>query len=271
MQFKDYKNFITESVIYGIYNTITKKWYIGSCENFKLRMRRHYYYLRKNIHHSQKLQRSWNKYNEDVFEINILFYNKTLSIKELLNLEEEYIRKYDSFNNGYNMTDVCTNYKKFNLTQEQIDKAITSRKKEVIAINKNTNDVIGEYNSVSEAAKAFNEQSTNISKCCKHGLNYVKNTVFVYKNEYDSNKDYRIEGHGKGVKKSKNHILKMQHNQKCRVLYKYDLNYNLIATYFSRAEAERQNGFKKEWLRRKLNCNINGFIYSEIKYEKDIV
>ena len=52
---------------------------------------------------------------------------------------------------------------------------------------------------------------------------------------------------------------------------KYDLNKNLIAEYPSRSEAERQNGFKKEGLRYKLDKNLNGFIYSETKYEKDIV
>ena len=72
MKFKDYKNFVTDSVIYGIQNSITNKWYIGSCVNFHDRMRRHYYHLRHNIHHSNKLQRSWNKHGEDIFNIQIL-------------------------------------------------------------------------------------------------------------------------------------------------------------------------------------------------------
>ena len=38
MKFKDYKNFVTDSVIYGIQNSITNKWYIGSCVNFHNRM-----------------------------------------------------------------------------------------------------------------------------------------------------------------------------------------------------------------------------------------
>jgi len=272
MEFKDYKNFTTESVIYGIYNTITNKWYIGSCLNFKLRIRRHYYYLRKNKHHSQKLQNSWNRYPENVFDIQILYINKYLTNKDLLLLEKEYISKYKGYTDGYNMTLETTFLQSFNLKDHQINKRKSHCVKPVVAINRFTNELIGKYESVSDAAKAFNDQSTNISSCCKHKLNYVKNAVFVYEYEYDKNKNYCIDGHGKGKAKSQEQILKMRQNcKRNKVLYKYDLQYNLIEVYPSRAEAERRNGFKREGLRYKLNKNIDGFIYSEVKNEKDIV
>ena len=42
-------------VIYGILNTATGKWYIGSCGSMRDRMHRHYYCLTHNCHHSNKL------------------------------------------------------------------------------------------------------------------------------------------------------------------------------------------------------------------------
>lgn len=271
MKFKDYKNFSSESVIYGIQNTITKKWYIGSCICFRKRIRSHYYYLRHLNHHSDKLQRSWNKHGEDAFDIQILYHNTSLSTQDLLKLEEKYIKDYNSYYNGYNMTDVCLGVNHFKLTDEQKNKRADISKKPVIAIDRKTNEFLGEYESVTEAARVFKTQTTNISKCCHHRLNYMKGAVFMYKDEYDPNKDYRTEGHGKGVPKSPEHLEKMRHNPNCKVIYKYDEKYNLVKTYYSIAEAERQNGMSKESLRHKLDRIIDGFIYSKLKYEKDIV
>ena len=272
MLLKEYKNFYEGPVIYGIYNQESDKWYIGSCANFRLRIRRHYYYLRLNQHHSSKLQRSWNKYGEDCFQVIILEECSSIPEKELGYIEIKYIRKYNSVDNGYNMVEIyhaCTNDR--HLTSEQIDKFRKTRMLPVTAIDRKTNIVLGRFDSVSDAASAFNIQSTNVSRCCKGTLNYMKGAVFVYTKDYDPNKDYRTEGHGKGVPKSPEHKEKMKLNKFCKVLYKYDLNYNLLATYQSRSEAERQEGFKREWLRIRLNKNLDGFIYSHEKYEKDIV
>ena len=272
MKFKDYKNFVTDSVIYGIQNSITNKWYIGSCVNFHDRMRRHYYYLRHNIHHSNKLQRSWNKHGEDMFDIQILKTCTNYTQKQLAIEEELFIKQYDSFHNGYNMTDICFEYHKYQLTQEQKDKRANISKKKVIAFEGKTGELLKIFESVTAASEEYNIPTTRISKCCKGGFTQTCGKVFIYEKDYDANKCYKAEGHGKGVPKSPEHIEKMRHNNRnSRVLYKYDLNKNLIAEYPSRSEAERQNGFKKEGLRYKLDKNLNGFIYSETKYEKDIV
>lgn len=272
MLLKEYKNFYEGPVIYGIYNQESDKWYIGSCINFRARIRRHYYYLRVNQHHSSKLQRSWNKYGEECFQVIILEECSSVPAKDLGYIKIEYIRKYDSVDNGYNMVEIyhaCTEGR--HLTSEQINKFRKTRMLPVTAIDRKTNIVLGEFDSVSAAAEAFHTQSTNVSQCCKGKLNYMKDAVFVYTKDYDPNKDYRTEGHGKGVPKSPAHIEKMKLNKFCKILYKYDLDFNLIKTYQSRAEAERQEGFKREGLRCKLNKNLDGFIYSHEKYEKDIV
>ena len=61
----------------GIYIIINKKngnRYVGSSVNLKKRFRDHRCYLRNDMHDNGHLQRSWNKYGEDVFEFRILFY-----------------------------------------------------------------------------------------------------------------------------------------------------------------------------------------------------
>ena len=48
MSFKNLEDFKEIEVIYGIHNTVTNKWYIGSTFNLHDRIRRHRYYLLKN-------------------------------------------------------------------------------------------------------------------------------------------------------------------------------------------------------------------------------
>ena len=62
------------SGVYQIRNTVNGKVYIGSAKHFNKRKSQHFHYLKTNKHHSQKLQRSYNKYGIQnfVFEISIL-------------------------------------------------------------------------------------------------------------------------------------------------------------------------------------------------------
>lgn len=60
------------SGIYTIYSSVNGRTYIGSAVNIASRWRQHRYDLRKNNHHSQHLQRAWNKYGEDAFEFSVI-------------------------------------------------------------------------------------------------------------------------------------------------------------------------------------------------------
>ena len=92
------------SGIYKIINVLNNKMYIGSTKNFKKRFQTHLRMLRKNKHHSIKLQRAYNKYGEENFKFEIVEeceYTKNLIIER----ENYYIKKFNSKENGYNIAD----------------------------------------------------------------------------------------------------------------------------------------------------------------------
>lgn len=89
--------------IYFITNTITGKKYIGETINFKERKNKHLSYLRKDSHHSNKLQRAYNKYGEDNFEWSYEIY-EIENEAELKIIEQKKIAEYDTYYNGYNCT-----------------------------------------------------------------------------------------------------------------------------------------------------------------------
>lgn len=89
--------------IYFIVNTTTGKKYIGETINFKERKSKHLSYLRKNSHHSKKLQRAYNKYGENNFE----WFYETYEVKnetELKIIEQKKIAEYNTYYDGYNCT-----------------------------------------------------------------------------------------------------------------------------------------------------------------------
>jgi len=86
-----------KSGIYKITNLINNKIYIGSAVNFRERKNGHLHRLRKNKHHSQYLQRSYNRHGEENFKFEILecVENK----EDLIKREQYYI---DALNPHYN-------------------------------------------------------------------------------------------------------------------------------------------------------------------------
>lgn len=88
--------------IYQIENLITHESYIGQTVDINRRKNTHFNNLRKNKHDNPKLQNSWNKYGEQEFHFRYWSFEIN-TLEELNNLECEYIKKYDSLNNGFNL------------------------------------------------------------------------------------------------------------------------------------------------------------------------
>lgn len=88
--------------IYCIQNIKTNKKYIGQSIDIETRIKRHFRQLRRGIHHSIYLQRSYDLYGEQNFRSTVL---EQCEVQELDAKQKYWIRFYDSHNNGYNMTD----------------------------------------------------------------------------------------------------------------------------------------------------------------------
>jgi group I intron endonuclease len=83
----------SQSGIYAITNKVNGKQYIGSAVHIGKRWHRHKAQLRKNAHHSAKLQFAWNKYGQEAFELIII---ETVADKSLLLTREQFwLDRYD--------------------------------------------------------------------------------------------------------------------------------------------------------------------------------
>ena len=87
------------SGIYIITNTIDSRVYIGECNNFYKRYGRHRSSLKRNKHCNKKLQNFVNKYGLDCLKFDIL----EIASENLIDLEIQYIKKYNSIENGFNI------------------------------------------------------------------------------------------------------------------------------------------------------------------------
>ena len=92
-----------KAYIYFIINKITGERYVGQTTNFVRRKNEHLSQLKDKTHINKKLQNAWNKYGENNFIIEKIQYDN-ISKEELNNEEIKYIKQYDSYNNGYNLT-----------------------------------------------------------------------------------------------------------------------------------------------------------------------
>jgi len=94
--------------VYKITNLVTGKVYIGSSINIELRWREHKRDLLRNKHHSTKLQRSYNIHGINNFTFEILVECKK-DKNTIINLEQYYIDKFNSYKKGYNSRPLADN------------------------------------------------------------------------------------------------------------------------------------------------------------------
>jgi group I intron endonuclease len=103
------------SGIYCITNTIDNRIYIGSCKNFKSRIKEHLNCLKRNNHNNIYLQNFVNKYGIESLKFHIIEFSEIIN---LVNIEQYYL---DTLNTKFN---ICKKaYQppvKYSLTEEQI-------------------------------------------------------------------------------------------------------------------------------------------------------
>jgi group I intron endonuclease len=181
--------------IYKIKNIIDNKVYIGSSKNIKERWYRHKKDLRKNKHHSVKLQRAWNKYGEENFKFEIII---RCDNAELLSKEQFYIDKFDSFNNGYNSQPFADRHEFSDETKSKIGKSSkgrnagennnTTKINEFIA-KKIISDLLNPNLLISEIAKIYNV-SIGIINCIyyKRSWTYLTDKICFPKRTENANR-----------------------------------------------------------------------------------
>jgi group I intron endonuclease len=112
--------------IYHILNLSNSKVYIGSSKNFAKRKARHLDELRRNCHHSSKLQNSFNKHGEDSFVIELIEVVFDLSFLE--QREQFWIDKANSFNDGFNNRPKAETQQGLALSDEAKEKIAASKR-----------------------------------------------------------------------------------------------------------------------------------------------
>lgn len=177
------KHYGTNPCVYAIYNIKSHKIYIGHTVNYKRRIALHKSYLRKNKHHSQYFQRSFNKHGEENF---ICFQIE--ECEDLCKNELFWINYFDSYYNGYN----CS----LNTETAFKDEAFLLEKSKrqsipVVCFNLD-GTVYKRYSSGTEAAKDLNTHGTVITAIIKGKVRCIKNKTFIYEKDYDSKKCYKI-------------------------------------------------------------------------------
>lgn len=90
--------------IYKIENIINHKVYIGLTNNIVRRRSRHFTDLKCNRHDNSFLQKEYNIYGKDNFTFNIEYQGEITS-DEISKKEQEYIKLYNSYRNGYNQNE----------------------------------------------------------------------------------------------------------------------------------------------------------------------
>lgn len=97
------KKEFTSKGIYRIKNLLNGKSYVGcTTRSFGVRCKEHFNFLTTKTHWNKHLQSSWEKYGRERFEFLIEEVVDVIHIRELEEKEEDYIRKHDAVENGYN-------------------------------------------------------------------------------------------------------------------------------------------------------------------------
>ena len=211
-----------KSGIYMILNTYNNKCYIGSTKNFYTRKQKHFRLLVLNKHHSNHLQKAYNKYGKDKFTFIVL---EECEIEKLLEKEVFWINLKNSLDPryGYNVAipkrnenlklreDTILKLKMNSYKQWYSDKRISleeflegkrakdlyikkgiPNKEKVFVFNKNTGIKEYEFESISKTASYFKTSQKRISEVCNGRKKSWAGYIFVKEKDYNSKLEYKI-------------------------------------------------------------------------------
>lgn len=275
--------------VYSIRNIINNKIYIGSTiSGFKRRLSEHLYLLNKNVHHSNHLQKAFNKFGTKSFEFSII----EICLKENIICREQYwIDEYQCFkkDKGYNILPKAYNSSGFKHTEESLiligemskrrgahpnsinamrlanvgRKRSEEHKKTIADISRTSviqldleGRFIKEWESLKSAIQelGLDKSYSGISACCRKKCKSAAGFLWVYKKDYNSDINYfYTNDRGK-------------HNSK--TVYQYSLDNNFMKEWDSGNKAGKELNIKAQSI---YNCisglykTAGGFKWSSIK------
>ena len=154
----------------------------------------------------------------------------------------------DKFNNNAKNLEWCTNQENI---QHAYDIGLNTNVSNIIQYDKEGNNIIEEFNSISEASKKLNIEQSNISACCRGITLQTQGYHFKYKHNIDINIRDKKDNFTSGKK-----------------VYQYDNNKNLIKTFNTINECAIFFGVSKDIISNKIkgkiskNEEINKYTYS---------
>lgn len=152
------------SGIYKIESKQTSQVYIGSSLNVDKRIKSHKSLLQRGKHRNHRLQQHWNLYGATDLEFSVIEYVD----ENILDIRESYfICKYDSFNNGFNLT----------LQTNRLETKPTKLAARLPIIEVHTNVL---------TIKNFNHTHAVIHAYMMHGFNEAKEKLEPYCESYQS-------------------------------------------------------------------------------------
>lgn len=217
---------------------MNNKCYIGSAKHFISRKSKHLTDLRKNKHHSIKLQNSFNKYGENNFKFSII--ESDIDNNILLNIEQNYL---DLIKPELNTSKYAVSgYGRF---------------KDKVCCFDLKGNLLNEFNSADEAACFYSAINSKLRSVCNFERKTHKGMSFRWKKYVNE----------KGLENIKEEILNIKINFTYQKINQLDLNGNFIKEWDSIILASKILNFSYETIR--LCCN--GSIYTSYNYKWEYV
>lgn len=242
------------SGIYKIQSVIKpERCYIGSAVNINHRWNLHFHSLRKNKHHSQKLQRHFNKYGEKDLQFSVLLgCNK----EDLIKTEQYFIDIYKPYFNGSPTAGSSLGVKRTEEYKKKSSELRKGKKQSQETIQKRINKMIGHNVSfetrekirISNTNKKHSEETNNKSR--EISLSQWRNPIYRQKT---------TQSH-LGIKQSDETINKRR-LKNFKPILQLDKNYNLIKEWGSIIET-KEFGFNINHISsccNKKRISSNGF------------
>lgn len=172
-------------VVYKITNIINGKFYIGSTNNYKRRVRAHISKLNQNKHSNSLLQRAWLKYKEDNFVFKVIEIVNT----NLLEREQYYLDSLKPYDKsiGYNILkdtgftwQGCKHSKATIIKMRECKKGnlnpMFGKGKHILQFDKN-GKFLKEFVSVREASEFLNLRRKRVKKKNRERFVYVNTSL----------------------------------------------------------------------------------------------